>query len=260
MEQIEETINIKIEESLNHLAASKGKDISNELKPILLKNLSNGRAQTYIENNFAHLDEYLNLLFEKFNRWHNYIHKVQDQRDPLVWNQLFPQLITFAYAFFIRKGFDSGSNTYDYAQESATNAATALLNANFPYDIDFDPWAHRIVQIHCLRFMRDEMRKREIPADNLIELSDEIETNQDEQDALQPMLEAELQAAIAAALEQLPQARQDVIRWRYFDQLSYDEIASRMGKSLDAVYGLQFNALREMQKILSKNGIDFNER
>jgi RNA polymerase sigma-70 factor (ECF subfamily) len=259
MEQTKEIIIEKIEESLNRIAASCGVEVSNEIKPILLNNLAHHRVETYIENDLDQVEAYVELVAEKYSHWHNYINAIQNQRDPLAWEQLLPQLIEFAHAFFIRKGFDSSSNTDDYAQECAGNAATSLLKAQFPYDTDFEPWAHRIVQLNCLRYMRENMRKREIPAENLVELSEEFESADEEADVLKPLIDAELQEVIAAAIKHLSKARQDIIHWRYFDQLSFNEIAERMGKSLDAVYGLQFNALRELRKILLKTGIDFNE-
>jgi RNA polymerase sigma factor (sigma-70 family) len=259
MKLAEESIIAKIEESLSRLTAANGDQTGAEIKPILMNNLLHHRVETFIEDDLDRIDAYIALINEKYAHWHRYLYAVQIQRDHLVWNPLFPQLISFAYAFFIRKGFDASVNTHDYAQESATAAAEAILKAQFPYDTDFEPWAHRIVQIHCLRFMRDQMRKQEIPTDHLVELSDEIEAPTAEENDLQPLIDAELQAALAAAIGQLSPARQDVIRWRYFDQLSFTEIAERMGKSMDAVYGLQFNALHDLRKILLKTGITFNE-
>lgn len=43
---------------------------------------------------------------------------------------------------------------------------------------------------------------------------------------------AECAVHIASALERLPRHQQDVLRGRFFDQLSYDEISERTGKSV----------------------------
>jgi DNA-directed RNA polymerase specialized sigma24 family protein len=46
---------------------------------------------------------------------------------------------------------------------------------------------------------------------------------------------------------------------RYYEELAPREIAIKTGKTLDAIYSLQFYAIQEIRKILVESGIVLNE-
>ena len=252
-----ENIIAKIEESLSVLAVSYGDEIISQIKPILMHNLAHHRVEGFSEGDLSRIDSYVQIVIEKYMSLHNYLFALQVQRDSLAWTQLSKKLNKFAYQFFMHKNFESSAHTYQLAEECAIDAAGSILAAQFPYDIDFDRWARRIIQNHCLRFMRDETRKKEVPADKIVELNEETDYINNS-DLVQPLLEKELIDSMDRAIEGLSESRQEIIRWRYFEELSPAEIAERTGKSLNAVYGLQFNALRELRKIILQTGITLN--
>jgi RNA polymerase sigma factor (sigma-70 family) len=255
-----EIIQARIEESLKTLAKQQGEEFSRMIRPIILTNLTNKRIETFLNGDLGLIDNYTQLVAKKFISWHAFLHSIQIERNSTEWEQLYPKLITYAFQYFLRKNFEYSITTYEYAVDVASKAAEAILNSQFPYDIDSDPWVHRIVQIQCLRFMRDETRKKEIPSDKLVELNEEIcEKIFDQATILQPMIEEELQIAIARAISQLSQARREVIQMKYFEELTPIEIAKRLGKSIEAVYCLQFNALKDLRKNFIKTGISLNE-
>jgi RNA polymerase sigma factor (sigma-70 family) len=127
------------------------------------------------------------------------------------------------------------------------------MNANFPYDTSFDAWVVKIVQNKCLKYMSEEMEKRKIPADQQVELNEEMEIFDGSPDVLHQIEEVERHAAIEEALKQISTARREAIVLKYFDNLSSEDIAKQLGKSIDAVYCLQFNGLRDLRKILAQN-------
>jgi RNA polymerase sigma factor (sigma-70 family) len=142
--------------------------------------------------------------------------------------------------------------------ECAAEAAMTLLKAHFPYDTEFDPWAHVIVQNACRKFIHKAHKKSVVPEEKKIELDDELT---DPHDLLleASILNKDLGQEISEALDELPEARQTVIRYSYFHEMKPDEIAKKMGKTVGAIYSLRFNALNDLRKILSRNRDNLNE-
>jgi RNA polymerase sigma-70 factor (ECF subfamily) len=61
---------------------------------------------------------------------------------------------------------------------------------------------------------------------------------------------AERDAKVRAALETLPEDYRQVINWRYQEELSFADIASRMGRSENAVRKLWFRAIERLETVL----------
>ena len=253
-----ESVNAKIEASLRTLATQQSEEIAAEIRPILLANLAIGRMAIYIDNDASLINEYVNCVAKNYKQWHRYLYAVQVERDPLAWEALFKKLIHFAYRYFLHKNFNASLTTHESAEECAANAAIAILTARFPYDTHFDAWANQIVQNTCLKFMRMATRKKEIPVDMLVELDENEEDFLIDKRAETLPEKNDLSRTLADAVKNLNQARQQVIIMSYFYELPPAEIAAKMGKTVDAVYGLHFNAIKDLQKILRETGIILN--
>ena len=141
-----------------------------------------------------------------------------------------------------------GPSTHMIAEECATEAALRILDAHFPYDTEFEPWAYTIVSMSCLRFFRDGTKKSVIPPQNLVELDEELP----DLDTAR-LMEGTDQSDLLDAISELPDARRQVIQLHYFKGMSLPEIANTLGKSAGATHSLHFNALRDLRKILGKN-------
>ena len=243
----------EIEDSLTKVAMKQGEEIVNQIKPILMKNIGKKRLNVFLEGNPDYLEAYIQVIVENYRLYHSYIYSLQVARDNEVWKPLLDKIETISFAFFRRKNFDNSIQTHEIAKECTSKAAEAIMNANFPYDTSFDAWVVKIVQNKCLKYMAEEMEKRKIPADQQVELNEEMEIFDGSPDVLHQIEEVERHAVIEKALKQISKARRDAIVLKYFDNLSSEDIAKQLGKSIDAVYCLQFNGLRDLRKILAQN-------
>ena len=248
-----EKIQHALEGALSALAESQGDEISRQIKPILLANLDRGRIQTFTDGNPDLVHTYVWLVAENFTRLNPHLHQLQTERNTEVWEPLYEQMQTWAYNFFRRKSFAADDHTREIAIECATNAAVNLLNAHFPYDTDFDPWIHTIVQHACRKYIQKALRKSVVPEEKMVDLEDNLVGTEDF------LLEMESGDETATALAQLSEARRTVIQLIYFDELSPEETAQKMGKSVGAVYSLQFHALNDLRKILGTIRDNLNE-
>lgn len=224
------------------------RELAISIRPILYANLDRGRVETFIGNDLSRVGEYMQRVIEQYARLNLYIQSVQDERSDTVWQPLFQKLQIWAYSFLLRKNFALGDSTRVIAEECATEAALRILDAYFPYDTDFEPWAHTIITITCLRFFRDGTKKSLIPAQNIVELDDELSNLEDAS-----LLNQEDKSDLLESMSGLSDARCQVIRLHYLEDMSLPEIARVMGKTVGAIHSLHFNALQDLRKILSKN-------
>ncbi len=253
-----EEFKAEIEKALESLAGERGKEIVRKIRPILFTNLDRDRIQGFVDGKVDRTREYVWQVANVYVSLNGYLHQLQSEKRPRVWEPLFERMRTWAYNFLVRKGFTADETTQDLATECATEAAVNILGAHFPYDTEFDSWAHVIVQNACRKFIRTGMKKSAIPEESIIELDDELASLNDppienRQSAQEPVTD------LREALVQLSNSRRQVLELIYFEGLPPEEVAQKMGKSVGAIYSLQFNAIQDLRKILSKIGDTLNE-
>jgi RNA polymerase sigma factor (sigma-70 family) len=241
----------KLRQILESILAQKADPIFIRIKPILLMNLDRGRIHGFIGDDISLLDAYVERVAAQYQQFHPYIHKLQVERDDEVWAPLFEKLQEWAYNFLLRNNFSATLATHEIAMDCGTTAAMTLLDAYFPYDTDFEPWAHVITRNACLKFFRNETKKSVVPPQNIVELKETLSNTDDSISTGQSRLENKNE--VLAALAQLPSARRQVIERYYFDGESLPEIAQTMGKTVGAIHSLHFNALQDLRKILGTN-------
>jgi RNA polymerase sigma factor (sigma-70 family) len=242
-------IKSEIEEALESLAEEHGNLLAASIRPILYTNLDRGRVEGFTAS--YSVSSYVKRVGDHYMRLNAYIVKIQVERVEEIWVDIFKNLRNWAYNFLLRKNFDANSSTREIADECATAAAAKILEAHFPYDTDFEPWARVIVINTCLKFFRDQTKKSIVPPQNIVEL-DETLSNRD--DLIQvSQKHREDKSDLANAMVQLSDARRQVIEHYYLDELPLPEIAKIMGKSVGAIHSLHFNALQDLRKILEAN-------
>jgi len=251
-------IKTEIENSLIFLSEQKGDEIAKKIRLILYTNLDRGRIHSFVEGDINLVRDYIWRVAEAYIRLSPFMDKLQSERTTMVWEPLYKQMVSWAFYFFIKKGFATNITTQEIATECATEAAMHILRAYFPYDTDLEPWACVIVQNTCRKYIRGATKKSIIPQQNLIYLEETLSNIKDPSYQDQEHIK-DIQGDLLEAITKLSDARRQVIELIYFNELSPVEIAKRMNKSVGAIYSLQFNALHDLRKILSKNRNNNNE-
>jgi RNA polymerase sigma factor (sigma-70 family) len=247
-----------LEQALKALAESRGDGLVYQIRPILFTNLDRGRIQHFTNGETGLISDYVELVADRFTGINGYVHQLQAERSTEAWGPLFERMQTWAYNFFLRKNFAANYSTQEIAAECATDGAITLLNAHFPYDTDFDPWAHIIVQNACRKFIQRALKKSAVPYENMVDLQENL-VDRNELLLEAQTLQKELGIEVTVLLAQLSEARRSVIEFIYFHEMEPEEVARRMGKSVGAIYSLQFHALRDLRKILSTIRDNINE-
>jgi RNA polymerase sigma factor (sigma-70 family) len=193
-----------------------------------------------------------------YERLSPYLYQLQTLRDESAWSPLLVQMQTWAAAYFARKVHFAPEVTAEIAADCALEAARRMLDAHFPYDTEFAPWAHVLVQNICKKFLQKEHRKSAIPQENLTSLEDVLETLRDTS-VQEQTSQRELRAELEEAMARLSTERRRVLELAYFEGLSPTEIAKVMGKTPNAISCLKFNALADLRKILTQIRDNNNE-
>ena len=167
-----EAIKTEIENSLRLLSEQKGDDIAKRIRLILYTNLDRGRIQSFVEGNINLVRDYIWRVADAYINLSPYINKIQVERTTMVWEPLYKQMVSWAFKFFIKKGFIANISTQEIATECATEAALNILRAYFPYDTDLEPWACVVVQNTCRKYIRGATKKSIIPQQNLVDLEE----------------------------------------------------------------------------------------
>ena len=109
----------------------------------------------------------------------------------------------------------------------------------------FDAWLFRIARNQA----RSELRRRPtVPIDELPEPADESRFNS-------PTAWLETQtdsAAVRSALLKLSEDQREVLVLRFFWELSGPQIAAQLGKTEQAVWALQYRALKRMRALMAE--------
>ena len=143
-----------------------------------------------------------------------------------------------------RWGFGEDAN--DLVQE----VFLALLNSlsSFRFEVALDNYAYAVV----LRFCISELRKNRASKrrGNYQDFSPPAQRVSRENPPDILLEKRERAGILYQALQQLPQESQQLIRMRWYEELSPKEVSQRMGIPVKRVYAKERTALRRLRKLL----------
>ncbi len=118
-------------------------------------------------------------------------------------------------------------------------------------DAKFTTYLYTITRNLVFNETRRKSRKKEVSSDAREENSNQlVEANPDGKPDSE-LLQAELQAAVDAAIAALPETQRMAVVLRNYEQLSYEEIAEVMDLSVSAIKSLLFRARTTLREVLS---------
>lgn len=252
MEREEHSLRKKLERALRQLASTEEEAVVEAIREIVFKNHDSCRIHKFLEDGETPGD-YVERVLKHYREWHDYVYRLKNVQDQATWkNFVEEKLQSWAYYVLRRKGFPKRGNRRRHASDCATDAAVAILDSHFPYDVHFERWAHVLTQYVCLRHIERHWHPSATFQDKMISLD---EYDGWLQNLANPSAEDEtrrltLQHDLRQAVDQLStETRREFIRLYYFRQYSFDEIAAKMNKNKNALYKLHFDALENLREI-----------
>ena len=240
-------IRTTLERALENVDSQRGDSFTARIRPIVFKNFTDGRLDFFLANTpNAIPHHYVWLVVNKYEQLKPYIQRVQLERNSTEWGALYTRLQKWSYSFLKKNGLYPCEGTSRMAVDCATDAAITLLQAHFPYDTDFDPWAYNFVKYTCLKSIQKAAQQTKYIQENIFQ-----------EGLLEPQSDPKanrkkwaLYLDVINALMSLTENRRQVLVLRYECGLSSKEIAFRMGKSVSAVDKLHFDAIKQLRQLL----------
>jgi len=141
-------------------------------------------------------------------------------------------------AYYIALGLVRDPDTaMDISQMAFIKAYKNLKR--FDLERPFFPWFYRILRNLSLDHIKRARRINEIPLEDVQILSDERE-------------DRDMKEALWKAMEELPTEQREIIVLRYFEGLSYKEIAETVGKPIGTVMSSLHYSKRKLKGTLGK--------
>lgn len=242
-----------MEEVLELWAQRAGEPSAAVLRAIIEINIARGRLDYYLSAGEDRTTAgYVATVAEFYRRWHPYLHRLQCKKSTADWEALFEKFQRWAYNYLLRKEWYASCDTYDHALSIAGEAAAMLYQAHFPYDTDFDPWAHVLLQHACRRRLRSLTRLNNVPDDKLVPLEAWMNSHMAHSghDFLSKSL---LRGQLLDAIDQLPNVRyKKVILLRFFEGWTAADIARELDTTANAVHLIQRRALQNLRELFSE--------
>ncbi|MBP1638626.1 MAG: Sigma-70 region 2 [Bacteroidetes bacterium] len=142
----------------------------------------------------------------------------------------------------------------DIFQDTFIKVVTSIKQQRYADSGKFVAWVNRIAHNLIIDYFRREQGENTVSHTdfdydvfNSVKLSD---TNVEEE-----LVQAQLLNNVAHMVDFLPDSQRDVVKMRYYDDLSFKEIADKTGVSINTALGRMRYALINMRKMAEENNM-----
>ena len=238
-----------LQEGIEAVRQAHGSVLSGKIKPIIYLNYEQGRVESFLDNgDVRDCVTYVWRVRDYYTDWQPYLYRLQREHCPETWSQLLDKLQRWAYSLLWHYAF--APRRAQHSSDCAVDAASVLLKQRFPYDTHFEKWAYVILRNVTLKYVRETLHSKSVPAHEEIELEakEGWVLNLRDTRSAQQREQTELREKIVQVMCHLSQAQQQFIYLHYFEERAYDEIARIMERSKNALYKLNYDAIRNLRK------------
>lgn len=145
----------------------------------------------------------------------------------------------FQYAVYMLR---DTQEAFDVTQETLIRAYTE--NSFFNEDFKMKAWLFRVLTNLCYNITRDKKRRT-----GLLDLSYKQPIEESVQ-AIEDMMKKETETSLMKALERIPEKYRTILLLKYYEDLSYLEIADVLGCPLGTVMSRLSRAREKLQKAM----------
>lgn len=156
----------------------------------------------------------------------------------------------FSYIFHVVKNRDLADDIF---QETFVKAITTIKQGRYTENGKFSAWITRIAHNLIIDSFRQD-RNAAVSTDNDdFNLLNRKEFSEDTiEDA---MIDAQISTDVKRIMESLPEAQRQVLEMRFYQNMSFKEIADATNVSINTALGRMRYAIMNMRKIAKENNI-----
>ncbi|NTV45234.1 MAG: RNA polymerase sigma factor [Chlorobiales bacterium] len=139
--------------------------------------------------------------------------------------------------------------SHEDADDVAQNVFVKVYKSldGFNEDAQFYTWAYRIATNESINYLRSKKVRNTVGLDDILEEPAGHDVHPDH-----AMMKNEQSKIIEDAIRTLPEKQQQVFMMRYYDELSYEEIAESLGTSVGGLKANYFHAFKKIEEYLKK--------
>lgn len=232
----------------------KNSQLNQKIQTLLHRSVEYDRATRVLgeDPNDKACHEYVAQVAANYLECHEVVNRLE-RKDPEEWNLAVKKIYRWANGF-MKQWHIHGPLRKQAVEECVPNAVLAFLTSTYHYDTEFDAWFCVLVQNVCRKYIKEQRHPNQtaeaeaLSYDRFEFLLEVLADNE----AIDSQRARELRAILLEAVEKLSsEGRKEIIIRHYFEGYSFKEIAKIMDRSLNAVYKLHFDALKELRDLLN---------
>ncbi|CAI8334718.1 MAG: RNA polymerase sigma factor CarQ [Cryomorphaceae bacterium] len=155
---------------------------------------------------------------------------------------------------FIMSKVKNRDITEDIFQDTFIKVINSLQKGKYNEEGKFLPWMMRISHNLVIDHFRKESKMRKIRPNSEFDIFDVIDDGNKNQEEI--MIQSQVHFDLKILIEQLPYDQKEVLKMRYFEDLSFKEISDLTDSSINTALGRMRYALINLRKLADKQHID----
>ena len=159
---------------------------------------------------------------------------------------------------FIMSKIKNRAITEDIFQDTFIKVINSLQKGKYNEEGKFLPWIMRIAHNLVIDYFRKESKMKNIrPTDdfNIFDVIIDGNRGQDEE-----MIRKRVHADLNMLIQDLPEDQMEVLRMRYYEDMSFKEISEITGVSINTALGRMRYALINLRNLAEEQGIDLSQK
>ena len=142
----------------------------------------------------------------------------------------------------------------DIFQDTFIKVINSLKRGKYNEEGKFLPWMMRISHNLVIDHFRKESKMRKIRPTAEFDIFDVLDDGSKNQEEM--MIQTQVHSDLKVLIEQLPDDQKEVLKMRYFEDLSFKKIADLTDSSINTSLGRMRYALINLRKLAEKQQID----
>lgn len=157
----------------------------------------------------------------------------------------------YSYIYFIVRNKDICEDVF---QETFIKAITTIKQGRYVESGKFLGWINRIAHNLIIDYFRRAQNENTSSSDNA-DFDVFNSTHLSDKNIEDYMVREQVMCDVARLVDFLPNTQQEVIRMRYYEDLSFKEIAEKTGVSINTALGRMRYAVLNMRRIAEENNM-----
>ena len=156
------------------------------------------------------------------------------------------------FAFILSK-IKNYNLAHDVFQDTFIKVINSLKRGKYNEEGKFVPWVMRIAHNLVIDHFRRQKKTRSIAPTDDFNIFDVI--SNEEKNAEEEMIDDQISSDVRKLIEELPEDQKEVLKMRYYKDLSFKEISEITDVSINTALGRMRYAIINLRKLVEKHNV-----